>query len=325
MPKAPQKIAVVLFNLGGPKTQQDVRPFLRNLFSDPAIIGLPFGIRHVLAEVISRRRETQACANYQLMDGGSPIVYETQKQQIALQKALEKSQPKINWLCVAAMRYWHPRASAILEQVQKFGPDQVILLPLYPQFSTTTTGSSFNEWNKLSAGSNWKTSQIISYETSKLFISAHVAKSIGKWEQAGKPKNIRVLFSAHGLPEKIIQAGDPYQQQIEASASLIAKQLPKQLSDWGISYQSRVGPLRWIGPSTIEEITRAGADGKNLLIIPISFVSEHIETLVELDIEYAELAKQVGIGLYLRVEALRDDPLFIACLAEQIKIKQNEC
>jgi len=314
-----KRIAVVLFNLGGPDKQEHVRPFLRNLFCDPAIIDLPFGLRHILAEFISRRRETEAKANYQLMGGGSPLCAETKDQVLALEQELIAQYPEKTWLCVMAMRYWYPRAKTTLQKIIDFMPDEVVLLPLYPQFSYTTSGSSFEEWIKLTSGKNWKTKKVISYEVDNLFIQSHVKKIISTWELAKKPENIRILFSAHGLPKKNIEKGDPYQEQIEATVAAIVDHLPDQLQDTEICYQSRVGRLQWIEPSTIQSVEAAGKEKKNLLVVPVSFVSEHIETLVELDMEIAEIAKASGVKIYLRAETLKTHPDFISSLVGQIQ------
>ncbi len=313
-----KKIAVVLFNLGGPDEQNDVRPFLKNLFSDPAIIDLPFGFRHLLAEIISRRRERTACANYQLMGGGSCLLEETENQRASLEQELKSRYPDYEWFCVTAMRYWEPRAKSALEKVIEFAPDEVVLLPLYPQFSKSTSQSSFDEWEKLAQPYNWKTRKIVSYETDDLFIKAHVDRIIKTWEKSEKPNNIKVLFSAHGLPQRNIERGDPYQQQIESTVTAIVSQLPKELQETQICYQSRVGRLKWIGPSTIETIEKAGEEKQSVMLVPVSFVSEHVETLVELDIEIFEIAKRSGVNLFLRVEALRTHPDFILALAELV-------
>lgn len=314
-----RKISVVLFNLGGPDGQESVRPFLRNLFSDPAIIGLPFGLRHLLAEIISRSRNKEASANYQLMGGGSPIMPETIAQRDALLSALQAADPETEWQVEIAMRYWRPRAKRALQNVKAFAPDEVVLLPLYPQFSTTTTGSSFQEWDNL-AGKNppWKTRRVISYETAEGLICANLASILDVFEKADKSLSWRLLFSAHGLPEKIIAAGDPYQNQIEQTAAAIAAHLPEALSDWVVCYQSRVGPLKWIGPSTEDEIERAARDNKAVLILPIAFVSEHVETLVELDIEYREVAEEHNIAGYLRANTVQARAEFIAELAKLV-------
>ncbi|MEE2565374.1 ferrochelatase [Hyphobacterium marinum] len=295
-----RKIAVVLFNLGGPDGQADVKPFLRYLFRDPAIIGAPGPIREFLAWLISTRREREAQANYALMGGGSPLLTETRSQADALTKRLNQSGDS-EFRVFIAMRYWHPFVEEAVREVATWGPDETVLLPLYPQFSTTTTGSSLKAWKDAGGGA---ARTVCCYPENEDFISAHAALIAQSWEKAGRPENTRLLFSAHGLPERVIAAGDPYQFQVERTAAAIADRLP-QLTDWQICYQSRVGPLTWIGPATEDSIREAAEVDRHILLVPIAFVSEHIETLVELDIEYRELAKDTrpGVG-YTRVPAL---------------------
>lgn len=317
-----KKLAVVLFNLGGPDGPQAVRPFLFNLFRDPAIIGAPALIRYPLAALISTTREKMAKANYAIMGGGSPLLPETKKQAEALEKALAIALPGVEAKCFIAMRYWHPLTGETARQVAAFAPDEVVLLPLYPQFSTTTTGSSLKAWRKTYKGSGSETT-VCCYPTDGGLVDAHARMIRETWEKAGSPTNIRLLFSAHGLPEKVILAGDPYQKQIEATAAAVAAKLPAGI-DWTVCYQSRVGPLKWIGPSTDEEIRRAGAEGKGVMITPIAFVSEHVETLVELDHEYAELAQEVGVAPYLRVPALGGALEFIDGLASAVRNALSE-
>ena len=312
-----QKLAVVLFNLGGPDGPDAVRPFLFNLFRDPAIIGAPALIRYPLAALISTTREKSAKANYAIMGGGSPLLPETEKQARALESALATAMPGVEAKCFIAMRYWHPLTGETARQVAAFAPDQVVLLPLYPQFSTTTTGSSLKAWKKAYKGSGVQTT-VGCYPTEAGLIEAHARMIRESWEKAGSPTNVRLLFSAHGLPEKVILAGDPYQRQVEATAAAVAAHLPSDI-EWTVCYQSRVGPLKWIGPSTDDEIRRAGAEGKGVMITPIAFVSEHVETLVELDHEYAELAEEVGASPYLRVAALGTAPAFIDGLAKAVR------
>lgn len=312
-----QKLAVVLFNLGGPDGPDAVRPFLFNLFRDPAIIGAPALIRYPLAALISTTREKSAKANYAIMGGGSPLLPETQKQARSLEAALADAMPGVEAKCFVAMRYWHPLTGETARQVADFAPDQVVLLPLYPQFSTTTTGSSLKAWKKAYKGSGVQTT-VGCYPTEAGLIDAHAQMIRESWEKAGSPTNIRLLFSAHGLPEKVILAGDPYQKQVEATAAAVAARLPAEI-EWTVCYQSRVGPLKWIGPSTDDEIRRAGGEGKGVMITPIAFVSEHVETLVELDHEYAELAEEVGAAPYLRVAALGTAPEFIGGLAKAVR------
>ncbi len=308
-----EKTAIVLFNLGGPDRLESVRPFLRNLFADKAIINLPNPLRCLLAELISRRREKTSRLNYAHMGGKSPILKESKKQSEAVQNYLHNALPNENIKCFVAMRYWSPEIQAVQKNIKAWGATKIILLPLYPQFSTTTTGSFIKEWMKTSKDIPCEVS-ILEYADDKNFIQAHVNKITAFYKKHGSPKNTRIIMSAHGLPEKTINAGDPYQKHIEKSCAAIAKKLPKGLNNIDIAYQSKVGPLKWIGPSTLEALQKAGNDGKIVLLVPIAFVSEHIETLVELDIDYKQKAKEFGIKTYLRVPALGVEPNYIACL-----------
>lgn len=312
-----KKLAVVLFNLGGPDGPAAVRPFLFNLFRDPAIIGLPAIARYPLAALISTTREKTAKANYAIMGGGSPLLPETEKQARALEAELARSLPDVEAKCFIAMRYWHPLTGETARQVKAFAADEVVLLPLYPQFSATTTASSLKAWRQAYDGGGRQTT-VCCYPTEEGLVEAHARLIRETWEKAGSPANVRLLFSAHGLPEKVILAGDPYQKQVEATAEAVAARLPEGL-DWTVCYQSRVGPMKWIGPSTDEEIRRAGVEGKGVIVTPIAFVSEHVETLVELDHEYAELARDVGVAPYVRVPALGIAPEFITGLAKTLK------
>lgn len=294
------KTAVVLLNLGGPDCQEAVKPFLFNMFRDKAIIRVPQPMRTLIAWLISTKRAPIARAIYAQLGGGSPIVAETQKQADALQAKLGEG-----YRTFIAMRYWHPRADEAKRQIREWGADRVVLLPLYPQFSTATTASSFAEWPESAA-------RVCCYPFAAGFVDAYAALI----RERLKP-GMRVLFSAHGLPEKIVKAGDPYQWQVEQSVAAVVKALGSV--EHVICYQSRVGPLKWIGPSTEDEIKRAGAEGKDILLVPVAFVSEHSETLVELDIEYAHLATTHGVKNYVRVPAVGTHPAFINTLAELVK------
>lgn len=305
------KRAIVLFNLGGPDSLEAVEPFLTNLFSDPAVISLPSFIRKPLARFIAKRRGPVAREIYEKIGGRSPIVPETEAQARALEGALTDCQTR----CFIAMRYWAPFTAYAAKAVAAFNPDRIILLPLYPQFSTTTSGSSLAEWKKVAeeAGVTAPTTSICCYPTLPGFIDG-VVGLIGETIARQKPDvSYRLLLSAHGLPKKVIAKGDPYQWQVEQTSAAIVERL--KFADWSICYQSRVGPLEWIGPATDAEIRRAGADGKGVIIAPVAFVSEHSETLVELDIEYAKLARECGVRDYLRVPTvgIRED--FIQGLA----------
>ncbi len=314
MPKDP-KTAVILFNLGGPSDLQSVRPFLRNLFSDPAILRVSPLLRPILAAFISLRRLPAAKKIYAQIGGKSPIVEQTRAQAVALEDALKN---RGNWRVFTSMRYWHPLSADVAKQVKSWSPDRIILLPLYPQYSTTTSASSVEDWKHaaLEEGIKCETHTICCYPTDNSFIAAH-AELLHKayWEASGDGEPPRILFSAHGLPEKIVAGGDPYPWQVEQTVKSIVNVMAMDELDYVVCYQSRVGPLKWIGPSTEEEIEQAGKEGKSVVIVPVSFVSEHSETLVELDIEYAKLAKKKGVKQYVRVPALSTSPHFIEALA----------
>jgi len=308
------KLAVVLFNLGGPDGPAAVRPFLANLFRDPAIINLPAPARIPLAALIARRREKAAQANYDLMGGASPLLPETEAQAMALEARLKADAPSVEARVFIAMRYWKPFAPETAREVAAFAPDEIVLLPLYPQFSTTTTGSSLKDWWRAYQGPG-RARTICCYPAAEGLIAAHAEAIRERWETAGRPPAVRLLFSAHGLPQKVVDAGDPYRAQVEATAGRIAARLP-ELPDWRVCFQSRVGPLKWLQPSTDQEIRRAGAEGKGAIVAPIAFVSEHVETLVELDHEYQALARQVGCAPYLRAATPSVRAPFIEELAQ---------
>ncbi len=315
------KLSIVLFNLGGPDSPEAVKPFLFNLFNDPAIIGLPGPLRWLVAKLISTRRAPVAREIYDHIGGASPLLDWTEQQA----KALKDSLPEFDEVQVEiAMRYWHPRASETVERVKAFGPDRVVLLPLYPQFSTTTTGSSLKEWAEQAerAGLTAPTMTVCCYPDNEGFVEASrdlIEQALADAEGIG----LRLLFSAHGLPKKVIDGGDPYQRQVERSVAAVVKALDRPGLDYLTCYQSRVGPLEWIGPSTEEALAQAAQEGKSVMVIPIAFVSEHSETLVELDIEYAELAKELGILEYHRVPTVRVHPAFIDGLAGLVRLAVN--
>jgi protoporphyrin/coproporphyrin ferrochelatase len=306
------KTAIVLFNLGGPDNLDAVKPFLFNLFNDKAIIGLPQPLRYLVAKLISTRRAPFAKDIYSQMGGKSPILELTNQQAQALEKELL---PTGEYKVFVAMRYWKPFTKDVVDQVKDYNPDKVILLPLYPQYSTTTSGSSFKEWYKQAKikGLEVAHHNICCYPFDTHFIDAHIQAIQPIYKEAEKHGKPRILFSAHGLPQKIIDKGDPYQWQVEKTVSKIMAKLGNY--DFVICYQSRVGPLKWITPSTNDEIARAGKDGVPIVVVPIAFVSEHSETLVELDIEYKHLADVNGVPKYLRVPALATAPEFIKSLA----------
>ncbi len=312
-----RRLAVVLLNLGGPDKPADIQPFLQNLFRDPAIIRAPLPVRWLLARVISRLRAPSVSKNYALMDagGGSPLLRETKAQAGALEQVLSaRLAASHDVKCFIAMRYWHPFTEEAAEAVRRWTADDVVLLPLYPQFSTTTTGSSLTAW--VSAGGP-DARIVCCYPFSEAFVNAHVERILEAFERAGRPEQVTLLLSAHGLPEQVVRDGDPYQWQCETLAGLVRARLP---SHWDViaCYQSRVGPLKWIGPATENVIEEIAAGRKHILVSPIAFVSEHIETLVELGEEYRLLAEQHGAASYTRVEALGTHHGFISMLAGEV-------
>jgi ferrochelatase len=316
------KKAVILFNLGGPDKLENVEPFLFNLFNDPAILNLPTFLRYPLAKLISNRRAPVAKKIYAELGGSSPILKLTKEQSGALEIKLNQKQEGDEYKCFIIMRCWNPRAKDVIKDVQLYGPDEVVLMPLYPQYSAATSGSSIKEWKDVCKKNNYhvKTSTICCYPTDQNFINAHTKEIIKKIKDL---KNFKLIFSAHGLPEKNIKKGDPYQWQVEQSVKKIVESLNDENLDWILSYQSRVGPLKWIGPSTETTIIENSKLGKHIVLVPIAFVSEHSETLVELDIEYKEIADANGCKNYTRVPALGINGDFIKAMSELI-IKKNE-
>ncbi|HTJ63597.1 MAG TPA: ferrochelatase [Alphaproteobacteria bacterium] len=312
-----KRTAVVLFNLGGPDRLEAVRPFLFNLFNDPAIFQLPQPFRTLLAYLVAKRRAPLAIEIYRHLGGGSPLLPNTEAQAKALHAALGGDE---NVRVFIAMRYWHPFTEQTVADVQDWRPDEIVLLPLYPQFSTTTTASSIRAWHQAAKAMklNAPTRSICCYPEASGFIAAAaelIAPALDQAAAYGKP---RLLLSAHGLPESVVKGGDPYQFQCELTARAIVEKLGLPDLDWSICYQSRVGPMKWIGPSTDTEIRRAGQDKAPVVIAPIAFVSEHSETLVEIEIEYRKLAGEVGVPFFRRVDTVATAPSFIETLADLV-------
>jgi protoporphyrin/coproporphyrin ferrochelatase len=315
------KVAVVLFNLGGPDSPEAIRPFLLNLFRDPAILRVPFFVRPLLARKIASARLQPATAAYQLLGGKSPLPEMTEAQAAAIEAAL----PELDAKCFVAMRYWHPFSLATARAVRAWEPDEVVLLPLYPQYSTTTTGSSLTAWRDAAArvGLVAPTFSICCFPTDPAFVEATLSIIRSAYDAARAALDpavpLRILFSAHGLPEAIVRAGDPYQYQIEQTVAALLAAWRRNDLDWKICYQSRATPQQWITPSTDTEITQAGNDKTAVLVVPIAFVSEHSETLVELDVDYKELAHRSAVPGYFRVPTQQLDPGFIASLANLVR------
>lgn len=317
------KKAVVLFNLGGPDGLESVRPFLSNLFNDPAILSVPKILRSLLAWFIAWRRTPTAQEIYQHLGGKSPLLEQTNMQADALEKILREKGDE--WRVFVAMRYWHPLTPEVVASVKAFAPDEIILVPLYPQYSSATSGSSLKLWEEESEKQNLTcpVRALCCYPEEAGFISS-LAQRVGTTlSQIVHYPKVRVLLSAHGLPERMIRAGDPYQDHVEKTCRALISKVQSarpeiKNTEWVICYQSRVGPLRWIGPATDDEIKKAGHENIPVVVVPVSFVSEHSETLVELDIEYRKLAQEHGVPAYRRVMTVQCDAPFIKGLAQQI-------
>ncbi len=307
-----KKTAVILMNMGGPDSLEAVEPFLYNLFSDHDIIEIPRLIQKPVAKLISKIRAKKTREYYEYMGGKSPQKEQTEKQAEALQSELGEE-----FIVKVAMRYWHPFTEEALESLKDKGIKKIILLPLYPHYSKTTTGSSFNEFyrrlrefQKKGYFKNIPIVEIKSYHNHPLFIEAWV-ESIKR--EIPNYKDFYFLFSAHSLPEKVIKRGDPYKRQVEESVKLVMESFTE--NRFSIAYQSKVGPVKWLEPMTDEEIVRLAKEGiKNLAVIPITFVSEHSETLYELDKQYGEIARKSGIENYVRIPTLQTNRFFIECL-----------
>ncbi len=314
------KTAVVLLNLGGPDSLEAIEPFLYNLFCDPDIFKLPFG-QKLLAKLISSRRAPKVAEEYKLIGGKSPINEWTEIQRSMLETQLRKEDENIDVL--VAMRYWKPLTEETVTKVESGNYHKIILLPLYPHYSITTIGSSFNEWNRHYKGNKSKLVYIGNYETNGKYLAAlnqRIDETLLRFPEEIR-KDVQLVFSAHGTPLSLLKKGDPYSQQIKATVNAVMK-ARNYSHAFHQCFQSKVGPMKWLEPATdtmIEELSSAGK--KNLLIIPISFVSDHVETLFELDIEYRHVADNCGIENYIVMKGLNDSQLFIDALAELVKNK----
>ncbi|HSP88343.1 MAG TPA: ferrochelatase [Ignavibacteriaceae bacterium] len=315
------KIAVVLFNLGGPDSLDAVQPFLENLFNDPDIFKLPF--QKSVARYISKKRAPKVQKEYELIGGKSPINDWTEKQRLMLENKLQNTGKNAD--VFIAMRYWKPLTEEIVSKVEKNNYEKIILLPLYPHFSVSTTGSSFNEWKRFYKGDESKIIYIKSYQTHPLYLNAineRIDESLLRFNENIR-KDVQLVFSAHGTPVSYVKKGDPYSHQIKETIEGVMKQ--RNFShQHHICYQSKVGPAKWLEPGTDKMIEELSAKGKkHLLIIPISFVSDHVETSFELDIEYRHVADKVGIENYIVTKGLNDSQLFIDALYDLVKGEIN--
>ncbi len=310
--------AVILMNLGGPGKIEEIEPFLYNLFCDPDIFHIPVG-QNIFAKIISKVRSGKVAKQYELIGGGSPIAELTEKQRVTLSEELKE----LNVDVYTAMRYWHPLTKNVAAEVEKVNYDKIILLPLYPHYSIVTVGSSVNEWFRHYRGKKEKVKIVKSYFNNPEYhqaVSAKIDETILKFPREER-ENVFILFSAHSTPQSVIDKGDPYQKEIISSVDSIMK-LRGNSNRFGISYQSKVGPVKWLKPSTEGFIKKLGKEGiTSLLVVPISFVSDHLETLYELGIEYRKTAIETGIKNYEVMNALNDSPQFIEAL-KNIAVKE---
>ncbi|MBD3275836.1 MAG: ferrochelatase [Candidatus Marinimicrobia bacterium] len=319
-----ETIGIVLFQLGGPDTYDAVEPFLYNLFMDPDIIDIPLGFifQKPLAKFISKTRSKEVVEYYELMGQASPIRDITNKQAELLRDSLREKDPEREYHTFVAMRYWHPLTEETIEQIKAVGVDRIIQLPLYPQYSKTTTGSNVNEWNRRVKDSGIEdipVDFIKSYEDFDPYIHS-VVKRLERSIDAccETDEQLHLLFSAHGVPLKVIKSGDPYQEHIETTVENVMNKLSTKYPHH-LSYQSKVGPQKWLEPSTVDALAQLGKDGvKHLLVIPIAFVSDHSETLYELDIEDRQIAEDAGIEHYHVMPALNDSPEYIEALSQLV-------
>lgn len=323
-----KRVGIVLFQLGGPDSLEAVRPFLLNLFLDPEIIPMgPFGfLRRPLAKLISSRRSVPVAARYAMIGKRSPIGVLTERQRRKLVEALS---PYIDPAAVTAMRYWHPFTEEAVETLRNAGRlDEIVLLPLYPHFSYATTLSSLKEWRRAVTAANWSSANggppertVSQFYNHPLYIQALV-QNIGRMlRQFPDSSRIHLVFSAHGLPMSLVEKGDPYPKQIEETVRLVCDAGAGQFPNWPrthlLCYQSRVGPAKWLQPPFTETLHRLGNEGvKEVLVAPISFVTEHIETLHEINIDGRMDARKAGIEIFRMVPAVGDSPLFIAALKD---------
>jgi protoporphyrin/coproporphyrin ferrochelatase len=325
-----KKVGIVLFQLGGPDSLEAVEPFLLNLFLDPDIIPLgPLGLlRRPIAKLISSRRSGSVAEKYAEIGRRSPIATLTERQRVRLVEAVS---PYVDPVAVTAMRYWHPMTSEAVDELRAAGPlDEIVLLPLYPQFSYATTLSSLKEWNRAVEQSKWNEAggrptqhTVAQFNDHPLYIHALVQRIGSVLRQFSDSSRIHLVFSAHGLPMSLVEKGDPYPKQIEETVRLVCELGAKQFAGWPkihlLCYQSRVGPAKWLQPPLTATIERLGHEGvKEMLVVPISFVTEHIETLHEINIEAREEAEKVGVETFRMMPAVGDSPLFIAALKDLV-------
>ncbi len=317
---ASKRLGVILFQLGGPDTLEAIEPFLFNLFCDPDIIDFPFArvARRPLARLISSTRAKKVQHHYAVIGGGSPIRRFTEQQARALERHLAAA--GVDARCFVAMRYWHPFTAEAVRQLQASGCDEVVLLPLYPHYSSTTTGSSLNEWDRRYTGS-LPVRYVPEFYRNELYLDSLLERISSTLERFGPDHgdgHATLIFSAHSLPVSVVEKGDPYQRQIEETVALLM-----QRGGWAnphrLCYQSKVGASKWLQPSLHRTLRALASEGtRSVCVVPISFVSDHVETLGEIDHEAREEAAALGITRFEMVPGLNDSPRFIAALADLV-------
>jgi len=314
------KLGVILFQLGGPDSIEAIEPFLYNLFCDPDIIDFPFAriARQPLARLISSRRAKHVAHHYAEIGGKSPLLEFTMRQADALETALRAD---FDARVAVAMRYWRPFTEEAILRLERHAPEEVVLLPLYPQYSKTTTGSSLNEWTRRYHPNGWnpRVHVVKEFYQDPAYLNSVVESVDRSMAGFSDPREVDVVFSAHSLPVSVVEKGDPYQRQIEHTTELVW-----QRGGWParrhLCYQSKVGASKWLRPSMYETVKRLAAEGReHVLVVPISFVSDHVETLHEIEIEHREQARSLGIQDFRMVPGLNDSPAFIEALAGLVR------
>ncbi|MGZ4831581.1 MAG: ferrochelatase [Terriglobales bacterium] len=318
MVRTNRRTGVVLFQLGGPDSLDAIEPFLYNLFCDPDIIDFPLARlgRKPLAKLISVARARKVQHHYQVIGGCSPIRRLTERQACALEKRL--CAEGLDARCFVAMRYWHPFTEEAVAALDASQCDNIVLLPMYPQYSRTTTGSSLNEWNRKFSAAGRQVSLVNDFYRNSLYLDALVERIEETLARFPDPDDVVLVFSAHSVPVSVIEQGDPYQRQIEETVALVKKR-GGWLNCHRLCYQSKVGASKWLQPSLRSTIRELGAAGiKDVCVVPISFVSDHVETLGEINHEARELATAAGITRFKMTEGLNDSPIFIGALAQLV-------
>ena len=316
------KLGVLVFNLGGPESLRDVKPFLYRLFSDPEIIRIRWSpLRKVVAYAIATLRKNKSQGYYKLIGGGSPLRRLTEEQAAALESELRRR--GLDAQCFVGMCTWKPLLSEAVQRVEQSSVDRLVIMPLFPQYSFTTTRAGTEALRKLLGKSArlkaLNTTWISTWAEHPTYIESFCSSIERELAKFSEPDKVQLLFSAHSIPESYVREGDPYLDQTKASMERIMDRLGRK-NPYQLSFQSKIGPVKWLEPATNTVLVEYGKRGvANVLVVPISFVSEHIETLYELDILYQKVANDAGIPNFRRVPALNSDPLFIRALADIIQ------